>query len=659
MSEYLLKRGLSLATQLKYKIEASTYDARPTVKYPTLGMGGDTGYRHKFTDGNKPKYKWHGQTEQAKFKYYSAGGMKKAIDDCGGLLYWLSGEPDVWTWFETNNGYNAVSCFGEGSVPESVAADLAFLGVKRVVMYPDLDEPGMKAAGKLWRYLQGSGIELMVRRIPGELGSKCDLNQLWQDVKFDTMEFDATCLTAEELTDVELELYAPPVKSEKAQQPELNFDGLYHEWIEMVIRALGHWDNREGSVERWHCPLPGHDDKHPSFRVARGAKIPMPMCTCNIQDKEPTDAWDAVAKARNVDTWAEYKTRKRAESGTANPIKPALVMPPVIQAVDNLAQYVVDSHTIYNEMLDELEGLSVPDLEFVECPYKVLHQFGGFAEIMFPGKLVYIVGISGGGKTSFGEFGGEVFLKQGYDFLWYGPEWTPKEMGYRALQRAGGLDTIHMSKVLTYNAQAARGIPDEYRKGVPLQKHEQVDSHAKVINMASWAGRAHYLSPAANRLPLTDMLNVARLIVQRKRDEGRKMIAFYFDYLQRANKGGRSQGAFWSEEVISEIKAFCEEMSLIGFVMVQPKKTASEDVRAGDSLSEADGQGISDQQCNLYISLNPMFDDNQHMLKQARIKVVKNSMGRLGDVVTPTDFSKLTWIDKPMIPVKVDLGGAS
>ncbi len=176
--------------------------------------------------------------------------------------------------------------------------------------------------------------------------------------------------------------------------------------------------------------------------------------------------------------------------------------------------------------------------------------------------------------------------------------------------------------------------------------------------MASWPGRAHYLTPAANALPLDQMLKVARLIVQRKRDEGRKVIAFYFDYLQRANKGGRSQGAFWSEEVISEIKSFCEDMSLIGHVMVQPKKTASEDVRTGDTLSEADGQGISDQQCNLYLSLNPMFDENRQMRREAKIKVDTNSMGRLGEVVTPTDFGKLTWIDKELKPETMNFGGA-
>lgn len=176
------KRGISVAVGTKYGLMESTYDGRPSIKYPTFGMGGGQAHRHKFIDGQKPKYKWDGRTDQSLFKYYSAGGMKKAIEEAGGLLYWLSGEPDVWTWFETGNGYNATCCFGEGSVPDSVADDLKVMGVKSVIMYPDLDKPGMEAAWKLRDRLVDSGIMFMAYRLPGDMGSKRDLNQIWQDI---------------------------------------------------------------------------------------------------------------------------------------------------------------------------------------------------------------------------------------------------------------------------------------------------------------------------------------------------------------------------------------------------------------------------------------------------------------------------------------------
>src|SRR5690606_13286225 len=162
----------------------------------------------------------------------------------------------------------------------------------------------------------------------------------------------------------------------------------------------------------------------------------------------------------------------------------------------------------------------------------------------------------------------ESFNRQGYDQVWYGPEWSPYEMGLRALQRAGGLDTIHMAKGLMWDIQGQRGVPEAKRKGVPLTDNEREDSLRKLANMAAWPGKTYFLSRKANAMPLSDMLAVVRAIVLDRRAQGRKVVAFYFDYLQRARRQGRD-GAFWSEAVIDEIKALCEELSLIGFVIVQ------------------------------------------------------------------------------------------
>ena len=661
--QYMTRRGWTTKVIQRYAIGGETYDNRPCLRFVTVNTEGEKAFRVKFVDGKEPKIKWAGKTEQANFKYYSAGKLTKAIADASGTLYWLSGEPDIWTLYEACNVDWSTACFGEKSIPETVVEDLTAMGVTQVVMYPDLDKTGMEAAAKLYRLLKDSEIALVIRRIPGDMDSKRDLNQLWQDVSFNAHAFNEALKKCTRLTETDLAQYLPeekPVTSQPKQTSlDLDFAAMFDEWIEDVIRSLGQCDVREGRVQRWHCPLPNHDDKHPSFRIGDGSKVKNPICTCGVQSLGTEEGWNAVARAKGMPTWDDYKKHRIADAGH---VKIAKANPPQAPATNGAAPKVdhtpdeplyLDSHSIYKQILDHLEGENIPDIEFIECPMECLHEFGGFAEIMFPVKLVYIAGISGGGKTSFAETMAEKMQRQGYDFVWYGPEWTPYEMGLRSLQRAQGADMIHMAKNFQYQVQGKRGVPAEQRKGIPLNNEQVVISNRKILDMAGWHGRGYFLTPKANKLSLSDMLNTVRAIVTAKRSEGRKVVAFYFDYLQRANKGGRNQ-AFWSEEVIGEIKSLCEELQLIGFVMVQPKKSDSQDARDGDTLSEASGQGLSDQQCNLYLTLTPRFDGD-HKTDYSTLKVVKNSMGQTGEIVIRNDWQHLLVIDKKQKVISVGM----
>lgn len=211
---------------------------------------------------------------------------------------------------------------------------------------------------------------------------------------------------------------------------------------------------------------------------------------------------------------------------------------------------------------------------------------------------------------------------------------------------------ISMAKHFQYAIQAQKGVPMEKRKGVPLDEDQTVKSNKAVLDMANWPGRSYFLTARANRQPLAEMLNTVRALVLDRRAAGRKVVAFFFDYLQRANKGGRNN-AFWSEEVIAEIKALCEELQLVGFVMVQPKKGDSQGVRDGETLDEASGQGISDQQCNLYLAISPKYDAGQKT-GYSSIKIVKNSMGKMGEVNVQNDYEHLLVIDKKARVVTVN-----
>lgn len=664
--EYLTRRGITQKSVTRFRIEETTYQQRPCLKYPTIGRAGGVAYRVKFTDDYKTKglakVKWFGETPQADFAYYSPGGLVAAITAANGVLHWASGEPDVWTLHEAGVD-NVTCCFGERSIPQSLADDLKGFGVTEVVYWVDLDKTGMESALKFADRLAGSGLKFEARVLDGEIGSKRDLNQMLQDNGNDITAFQAEMERAKHITYSDLKRLVPTRKSEpefdivttnKPRQQSMNieYSALFDEWIDKVIIALGAPAIREGQVYRWHCPLPSHADKHPSFRIADGDHCKMPICTCGIQTRhdKASDVWDEVARAVGADTWEDYKKRAIIEKRitptpgggyTLDTSEPA----PVAHTQDE--PLFVSSDEAYDAIGNQLAGVGILDMDFVVNPLTVLHEYGGFGKVLFPGKLVYIVGISGGGKTSLAETMGGVMRREGLDFIWYGPEWTPEEMAMRDLQRGGGVPMIRMAEHKIAVLEEQRGVALERRLGEKLPDSVAKQSIQIVNSMLNWRGKAYFTTPLMNRMPLTQMLLSAGLFVDELRGKGRKVSAFFFDYLQRANKTGRD-GAFWSEAVAGEIKAFCESKQLVGIVMIQPRKNDSEGVHTGSKqLTEASGQGISDQQCNLYLAVEPIFE-GEEQTDFARIKIVKNSMGRTTGregIIVPTNFARLTWVD--------------
>lgn len=648
---YLANRGIQEDTIRAYRLAGGTYDNRPSVRLTVITPAGEIVHRHKFIDGEKPKIKWEGKLN-GQPRYYSAGGLAQAIKQHDGTLYWLSGEPDVWTYHAVTGRMNATCTFGEGSVPKTVAADLRALGVDTVVMYPDLDDAGMQAARKLYAALKGSGITLKVKQLPGEMGSKRDLNDVWKSVGADKQKFYAVTMAAVELGDDDLRepdtALIPADIGAQAAESAIDFGQLFEDWIDEIVTHLGAPMIREGSVNRWHCPLPGHEDKHPSFRISDGTTTRMPMCSCNIQSRgSAREAWNEVAKAVGFIEWADYRNRKapvvnpwKAEPAPA-PQNGASATPSI---VSDMSEYIRTSEQVASDLMDLLTGDSIPEVDYIPFPLRSLHRFGGFAEVMSPGKLIYIVGVSGGGKTSLAEVMGGAMLRGGYDFVWFGPEWSPLEMGLRELQRAGGPPMLHMNKYAIWMQEEAKGVPKENRRGVPLSDAQMSKAIGIVADMLSWPGTAHWMTEKTNALELDALLDMMKAHVRQVRSEGRRVGAFFFDYLQRAKMRGRDS-AFWSEEIVDKIKSACEEVSVVGFVLIQPKKGDSKATRDGEQLSQDSGQGISDQKCNLYLAVTPDFDSGK---KFGTVKIVKNSMGETGEVVLESDFSRLLWKDKPM-----------
>jgi len=155
----------------------------------TVDDGTSKRQRIKNSDKNAAagkKYVWLGDSTAP--KYYFHPTLAEAIDASGGTLIIANGEPGVLTFHEAGH-LNVLCFFGEGTLPLDLADRLAAWNVKRVMYYPDIDEAGRAAAGKLRRRLTAAGIDFDCRQLPATLPQKSDTNDLWQLVQFDPARF--------------------------------------------------------------------------------------------------------------------------------------------------------------------------------------------------------------------------------------------------------------------------------------------------------------------------------------------------------------------------------------------------------------------------------------------------------------------------------------
>lgn len=613
-------------------------------------------YRWKNADSNATggeKYLWLPGKPDG-IRYYLLPDTLAAIRKHGGIVYIASGEPDVLA-YRSAGIKNVICWFGERSIPDTLADDLAKMGVWLATYCPDRDTTGMKSAAAVQELLSESEIKLELRALPGEMGSKNDINWLWMDCGFREPEFHLRLGDLDAIDPSDLYLYslddAPnESKSNTTTQPRLTeSDELPPRFIEAIVRhveaqpGFRFW-RKNGWSNNVHCPMHQGDDR-PSAGFNRQS-MSFKCFTCGeksakeygaefgIHLREYYDNAPGDHKASNGSKAPSLKV-ETALSSASNP--PMIELPPLY----------ISSREVAQQLIDELEGRRLPDTEPMAFPYTALHKFGGFAELMWPGKLVFISGVSGGGKTSFGECCYRKSVMEGDCGVWYGPEWHPVEMGLRELQRSGGLDMIHMSKLRAWKFDEARGVPPDLRRGIHTPETQRQQSVQKMRDMLNWAGEMFYMRPDERLSSVQAVMEAIEMIVTVERAAGKNVRMLFFDYLQRAPKSGQ-RGWDWGEVVVGAIKTLCERLNLFGFVFIQPTKSASRSTRDGDSLNESSGQGVSDQQANLYLTLTPGFNKATGKREPyVKVNIVKNSMGAPeGMTYLQTAMDRLTILDK-------------
>ncbi len=638
----LKARGIyEVATEAGW--QAYTYNGMWGWRYPLMNGKG-----HVYTVDGKPAYRWKNfDSHSDKFKYswlpgkpdgiryYSIPGTGDVISEKQ-TVYIASGEPDLLTYRAA--GYQNVLCwFGENSIPKTFVTDMQDKGVFQVRIAPDLDAAGMKMVSTLAEMLSLSDISLHVIPLPGEAGSKMDVNALWQQLDFNAARFQEYIDTTEALDDAWLD-YKRPINHERpthyAGLSAVNAGELPPRFIEAITRYVESLDGFKGwKGNGWcknvKCPL--HDDHNASAGFNRETM----SFNCFVCGDMSAKDFGAAVNIHLRDCYDTPLPRmERAQSALTLLRKPA----------PTEAALWADSDEVADNLIAQLRGESVSTLEPMPFPFESLHHMGGFAEMMWPGKMTYISGPSGTGKTSVGEAMYFPMLENGIDGIWYGPEWSPEEMGLRYLQREGGMNQTAFSRYLLYLQEKAAGKPQKY--GIPKDAATLNDNIAKLAMLKAYPGKMSYCKPDKQIDSMNALIDAFELRIETQRAKGRNPRVLFFDYLQRAPKMGGVKGWDNAEMVVNEIKSLCERQRLFGFVFIQPTKSASRATRDGKDLNESSGQGISDQQANLYLTLTPGFDVLGKRMPYIKVNVVKNSMGMTGDVLLHTRMERLLVLDK-------------
>lgn len=623
--------------------------ATPGWKYPLYGVNGEqwtmpkeagpaagrTAQRWKALDSNhQPKYLW-GYPDQSKERgdlrqppkcqyYWLPGGdVQTSVGGDDGTLYLAGGEPDMLT-LATVGKRNVTAFFGEGVIPENLLDVLKQLAVKRVLYYPNNDHTGWDVAQKLYTLFEVSGgaVSFDAYGLPDEHNWNPinDLNDLWRATAFNRDEFLAVLAKCPPIRFLAEAQIAASQNTDNSAEWE-----AYHAEIERALGAT--WQRGRG----WSKPLAcifadhTHDDQHPKAAYHKEKHIfRCPKCA---------QSWtgDETANRLGIE---RPKLPDRTQPFKAPLQKP---LPAVVPSIS-----IYSSDDSLKRYKERLRGL-VP-MEHVPFPFHALHHLDGFCRVVPLGKLIGVLGLSGGGKTSFIETLTDAWRQLNFNVLWWGPEWTWEEMADRSVQRYGGLSMLEMAQHEMWLDEIRRGVPLPARMGREFTQ-ECIDRTDRVVDQVmDWGGKAYYLDKMD--VSLDRLLMEAQVKVDDLASDGCKPKIAVFDYIQLAEITGARSDNERIPRAVSLIKAFVIDNRMIGVLATQPRKSDSEDARKdGELLTAEAAQYFRDDKTNLFITLNPAFDDEGNMTGEGWINVVKNSGGRRGKVAAKPDPRFLRWQD--------------
>lgn len=319
-----------------------------------------------------------------------------------------------------------------------------------------------------------------------------------------------------------------------------------------------------------------------------------------------------------------------------NGAKPTPEAPPPV----DVSQILVPRSAVLTRYQERLSTIDIPAAEPILFPLTVLHDLGGMARVIKPGKLAAVVGVSGTGKTSLLETMIDGWMRMGKNVLVWSPEWSPEEFADRAIQRYGGLTAESMYLFELYKAETARGVEQYHRQGTNLQPEAIAKALELSEELMGWKGETIYINH-----PELSVDQLTELLPGMVETAGIKLHAIVIDYAQLLHAMERGDMPMY--QMLMRLKAACVANNLVGLIASQTTKASAKDSdKFSELLDASSARFVNDDPFNLFVTLNLEKDEDGKFKDTAVLNVVKNSLGRRGKVRVGVNFARLTWLDK-------------
>lgn len=341
-----------------------------------------------------------------------------------------------------------------------------------------------------------------------------------------------------------------------------------------------------------------------------------------------------------------YERKEQEEPTPLDRIPTALAQPPIPPAVTpapipTAVIPVVKRSSRIDYYLKRIHDYDTPvESPPVVFPLRALHQLGGMAQIIKPGKAVGVVGLSGGGKTSLLETMVDGFLDDNTGCLVWSPEWSPDEFLERSAQRYSGPTATELYLHEKFIADQQRGIKSKYGRELSPKQIESADNAAMMLQR--WESEVGYMDS-----PFLTIGELKAKFASTLASLDFKPGVLVVDYLQlfHALEPNINVTLY---SMIMQIKSLCGMFKMIPVLSSQVTKADTKGkVRKDELLDASSARYVNDDAFNLFITINPEYDSFGNKYDWAVLNVAKNSMGRPGKVRVGVDWAHLSFDQEP------------
>lgn len=628
MIDWLGKRGLAKIIPVA-GIEQP--DSR-YIRYPVFRADGERAtaddggelWRMKAADSNAtPKYWWEPRHQTKLPNYYFLPGAQHNFTD--GVAYMASGEVDTWTQYLASMP-NTFNLFGENHKPENFPDLLRYLKIQMLYTYPDRDATGLKWAVWVDSQCKLAGVEHRPRELPFEMGSKGDLNLLWQRVNADSEEYHARLMECPPLTlPVEEEKLEPPRSPERPPTIQSGECGICRKayWDTSLKNA---YDKVSGAIEGERNATLVATSYSIGRLLAAGlgtrqeAELALFGAAENAglkrEEIKPTlkSGLDGGLEAGRSDNLPDFTACKHKQP--PEPDKPVFR---IVDTDDIDPERIVVGEDTYNDP-------DYDDLMFaLPMPFENLREhFGGFAKLLPSRKMVAVVGLSGGLKTTFLESVADFYAANNFDGTYDGEEWSPKEMRWRTIHRQSGITYGQLLSNEAYWAGIKEGKrPSELRKYLTPLTVEQV-AQARDVDLLIRArpGKIFYLERETDGADIEGRIAALEDSAEYYIEIGSTLKYAMVDYAQLLADDNREL-----EAAMRKLKRWTARRNVVTFVATQPTKSASQEARemGGQTMNADDMQYLRSDKFNLVIMLKQQYNVVGKPTGIVEVRMGKNS----------------------------------